>query len=56
MPTASPHPQYGLAAVECQQEDLTVSGFKEEPAIYWHADPTEAVYSPCMTPDYQLQY
>jgi hypothetical protein len=57
MPAASPHPPYGLTTVESQQEDLTASGFKEEPlAMYWHADSSEAIYSPCMTPEYQLQY
>ncbi|XP_021921726.1 uncharacterized protein LOC110830763 isoform X1 [Zootermopsis nevadensis] len=57
MPTTSPHPQYGLTVVDNQQEDLTASGFKEElPAMYWHADSSEAIYSPCMTPEYQLQY
>lgn len=57
MSAASPHPQYGLAAVECHQEDFSASGFKEEPpAMYWHSEPSEAMYSPCMTPDYQLQY
>jgi hypothetical protein len=57
MAAASPHTQYGLTAIESQQEDLTASGFKEEaPAMYWHADSSEAIYSPCMTPEYQLQY
>lgn len=57
MSAASPHPQYGLAAVECHQEDFSASGFKEEPpAMYWHTESSDAMYSPCMTPDYQLQY
>ncbi|XP_023718187.1 uncharacterized protein LOC111870282 [Cryptotermes secundus] len=57
MSTASPHPQCGLTAVDCHQEDLAATGFKEEPpAMYWHADSSEAMYSPCMTPEYQLQY
>ena len=57
MSAASPHPQYGLTAIECRQEDFSATGFKEEPpAMYWHTEPSEAMYSPCMTPDYQMQY
>jgi hypothetical protein len=57
MSATSPHPQYGLTSVDCHQEDMGTAGFKEEPpAMYWHADSSEAIYSPCMTPEYQLQY
>ncbi|PSN41348.1 hypothetical protein C0J52_10381 [Blattella germanica] len=53
----SPHPQYGLTPVDCSPDDLTTSGFKEEsPAIYWHIDSSQTNYSPCMTPEYELQY
>ena len=57
MMSATSHQQYSLAAVECHQEDLSASGFKEEaPAMYWHTESSETMYSPCMTPEYQLQY
>ncbi|XP_069682966.1 myogenin [Periplaneta americana] len=58
MPMTSPHPQFGLTAVDCTQNELAASAFKEEPPpMYWqHADSSETVYSPCMTPEYQLQY
>ncbi|KAJ9589319.1 hypothetical protein L9F63_017478, partial [Diploptera punctata] len=57
--TSSTHPQYGLTHVDCSPDDLSTSVFREETQpIYWHTgiDSSENTYSPCISPEYQLQY